>query len=83
MQFRNYKYLETNEDGEVLSKEPCTITLKADVDVAEVEKKLGVKLTPVGDVFEYNTDETEFRLLSKGKLDKFTGYVPTFRSFIK
>ena len=80
MKFKSYKYFEINEDGEILSKEIHFITLKADVEVSKVEEKLGITLIPDGEVFEYNTDKTEFRKFDKGEGDKFSPLLPTFHT---
>ena len=73
MLFRNYKCIETNEDGEVLSKDTSIITLKADVDASKVEESLGVSLVPLGEPFEVDVSETEFRQFNSHKCDKFSG----------
>ena len=80
MLFRSYRYFETDEDGEILDNEVHYITLKADADVSKLEKELGTHLIPDGEVFEYDTEKTEFRKFAKGEGDKFAPLLPTFHT---
>ena len=74
MKLRVYKYYETDENGEVLSTEPCFCTLKAEIPVEEVKKFLKVENVTIESEFEYEMVKTEYYDFIRGKADKFSEY---------